>query len=280
MHDRPFGPSRTPVPVLGQGTWNLEGGDSAAAIATLRRGLDLGLAQIDTAEMYGAGRAEELVGEALVGRRDEVFLATKVLPQNASYAGTLRACEASLRRLRTDRVDLYLLHWPGSHPLEETLRAFAELRQSGKALLTGVSNFDEHELAEALRLGGPGSIACDQVLYHLGERHVEAALLPLCAREQIALVGYSPFGSGNFPAPESPGGKVLAAVAKAHGKTPRQVALAFLTRDPNTFAIPKAASVAHVEENAGAAGLTLSPSEIDRLDKAFPLRRRESLPML
>jgi diketogulonate reductase-like aldo/keto reductase len=280
MQHRPFGPSATRVPVLGQGTWRLEETDRAEAVRTLRRGLELGLTHVDTAEMYGSGRVEELVGEALEGAREGVFLATKVLPQNASYRGTLAACERSLRRLRTDRVDLYLLHWPGSHPLEETVRAFAELRKKGMALATGVSNFDVDELRAAVALAGPGNVACDQALYHLGERHVEARLLPLCTQETIALVAYSPFGSGDFPGPRTKGGKVLAEIAAELQATPRQVALAFLTRAPGTFAIPKASTRAHVEENAGAARLRLSAAQVARIDAAFPLRERDALPMI
>jgi diketogulonate reductase-like aldo/keto reductase len=280
MELRPFGHTSARVPVLGQGTWRLEQDDRREAIAALRRGVELGLSHVDTAEMYGSGEVEELVGEALLGLRKQVFLATKVLPQNASYEGTIAACERSLRRLRTDHVDLYLLHWPGAHPLEETFRAFEELRRGGKALHTGVSNFDAAELDAAIALAGPGEMACDQVLYHLGERHVEAKLQPLCARHGIALVAYSPFGSGNFPSPSSKGGKLLAALARAHRATPRQIALAFLTRAPGTFAIPKASNRAHVEENALAAKDSLTAEEAARLDEAFPLREHSSLPMI
>ncbi|GAC1299615.1 MAG: aldo/keto reductase [Myxococcales bacterium] len=280
MDLKPFGNTAAHVPALGQGTWQLEQADRRHALAALRRGVELGLTHVDTAEMYGSGAVEELVGEALDGLRDQVFLATKVLPQNASYEGTLAACERSLRRLRTDRVDLYLLHWPGAHPLEETFRAFAELRRSGKALHTGLSNFDEDGLRDALALAGPGAIACDQVLHHLRERHVEATLQPLCANEGVAMVAYSPFGSGDFPGPASAGGKVLAEVARAHGATPRQIALAFLTRAPGSFAIPKASTRGHVEENAGAARVALSRSDVARIDAVFPVRERSSLPML
>src|ERR1700686_1201206 len=280
MELRPFGRTSARVPVLGQGTWRFEHDDRKEAIDALRRGVELGLSHVDTAEMYGSGKVEELVGEALAGLREQGFLATKVLPPHASYEGTIAACEKSLRRLRTDHVDLYLLHWPGDHPLAETFRAFEELRRDGKALHTGVSNFDAAELADAVALAGPGNVACDQVLYHLGERHVEAKLQALCARDGVSLVAYSPFGSGAFPSPSSKGGKLLGEVARAHGATPRQIALAFLTRAPATFAIPKASTRAHVEENALAAKVSLTDGDVAKIDAAFPLRLRSSLPMI
>jgi diketogulonate reductase-like aldo/keto reductase len=262
---------------LGQGTWQMEEDDRPSCIAALRRGLDLGLTHIDTAELYGRGEVETLVGEAIAGRRDEVHLVSKVLPQNASYDGTVAACERSLRRLGTDRLDGYLLHWPGRHPLAETLRAFEDLQRAGKLRAYGVSNFDERGLAEAVGLAGEGKLSQNQVLYHLGERAIEHAVLPFCEAHGIALVGYSPFGSGDFPE----GSDVLAAVAAAHGATPRQVALAFLTRRPSLFAIPKAARPAHVKENAGAVGLSLSAQELSRIDAAFPRGpRRPGIPTL
>ena len=278
---RPFGPAAVAVPVIGQGTWNMERDSRAGAVAALRRGLDAGMTHVDTAEMYGAGRVEELVAEAIAGRRDEVFLASKVLPSNASFDGVLRACEASLRRLRTDRLDLYLLHWPGAHPLERTIAAFERLVRDGKIVQYGVSNFDVAELEEAVRIAGPGRIACDQVLYHLGERGIEHALIAWCARRDVAVVAYSPFGSGRFPAPGSPGGRVLVDVARARAATPRQVALAFLLQQPHVFAIPKAAHAEHALENAGAGALALSPDEERRIDRAFPRGpRRRGLAML
>jgi diketogulonate reductase-like aldo/keto reductase len=203
-----------------------------------------------------------------------------VLPENATRRGTVVACERSLRRLRTDHLDCYLLHWESRHPLEGTLEAFEELREAGKVRSYGVSNFDEERLQEAVSLAGPGRIACNQVLYHLEERHADTGLIAFCQKAGAAFVAYSPFGSGKFPASTSPGGKVLAEIARAHGKTPRQVALAFLCREPGTFAIPKAASREHVEENAGAAGLVLTAEEVARLGKAFPARRRAELPTL
>ena len=281
MVRHPFGWTGVPVPVIGLGTWNLERADRAEALAALRQGLDAGLTHIDTAEMYGRGRVEEIVGEAIAGRRDEVFLVSKVLPQNASFAGVLRACDASLRRLGTDRLDLYLLHWPGQHPLEQTIAAFEQLVRAGKTRFYGVSNFDVADLEQAVALAGAERIACNQVLYHLEERAIEHAVLPWCDRHGIAVVAYSPFGSGDFPSARSPRGRVLAEIAEARGASPRQVALAFLDRRAGVFAIPKAARPAHVRDNAGGGALTLSAEEEARLDRAFPRGRpRRGLPTL
>jgi diketogulonate reductase-like aldo/keto reductase len=278
---RRFGSVGREVAVIGQGTWYIDEGDRSSSIAALRRGLDLGMNHIDTAEMYGQGAAEEVVGEAIAGRRDEVFLVSKVLPQNASRAGTQAACERSLARLKTDRLDCYLLHWRGVHPLEETIAAFEALRREGKILSYGVSNFDVPDLEEAWEIAGPGRLACDQVLYHLQERAVEDAVLPWCEQHGIAVAAYSPFGHGGFPDLHSAGGRVLADIARAHDATPRQIALAFLTLHPSIFAIPKASTADHVEENAEAAGVLLSDVEIDRIDAAFPRDpRRRGLPML
>ena len=281
MELRKFGPTDRRVPAIGQGTWNLEKSKRADAVAALRQGLDLGMTHIDTAEMYGMGAAESLVGEAIAGRRDQVFLVSKVLPQNASHAGTVQACEASLRRLRTDRLDCYLLHWRGRYPLQETFAAFEELQQSGKILSWGVSNFDVDDLEEAGAIVPQIRIACNQVLYHLRERAIEAAVLPWCASHGIAVVAYSPFGQDRFPGPRTSGGKVLDEIAAAYQATPRQVALSFLLRSPAVFAIPKASKTAHVIENAGAGGLRLTPAEISRIEDAFPLPPgRRPLPML
>ncbi|HEY0783932.1 MAG TPA: aldo/keto reductase [Thermoanaerobaculia bacterium] len=274
MRKRVFGQAGSDVAVIGQGTWAFERGDRKAAIAAIHRGLDLGMTHVDTAEMYGQGRVEELLGEALAGRRDEVFLVSKVLPENATHRGTIAACDRSLRRLRTDRLDVYLLHWPSSHPLAGTIAAFEELVAAGKSAAWGVSNFDEDLLAQAVEIAGPGRIACNQVLYHLEERRIEHAVLPFCERHGIAVVAYSPLGNGSFPGPRTAGGATLADVAVAHHATPHQVALAFLTRRPSLFAIPKAARLAHAQENAGAGDLVLSDDEIARLDAAFPLGRR------
>jgi diketogulonate reductase-like aldo/keto reductase len=279
MEQRPFGATGRAVAVIGQGTWQLGAADRASAVAALRRGLDAGMTHVDTAEMYGV--AESIAGEAIAGRRDEVFLVSKVLPENASRRGTVAACERSLAKLRTDRLDAYLLHWQGSHPLEDTIAAFEQLRREGKILAWGVSNFDVPELEQVRALAGDGHPACNQVLYHLRERGIEHAVLPWCARHGVAVVGYSPFGSGRFPGARSPGGRVLARIAGAHGATPRQVALRFLVREPALFAIPKASSAAHAEENARAGGLALSPAELAELDAAFPRGRRpRELPTL
>lgn len=278
---RPFGPTGLTVPVIGQGTWNMERDTKSDAVAALRRGLDLGLTHLDTAEFYGNGVVERLVAEAIRGRRDEVFLASKVLPGNASRRGTLEACDASLARLGTDHLDLYLLHWPGEHPLEDTIAALEELVAAGKIRHWGVSNFDEHELDRAVAIAGRGRVACNQVLYHLGERSIEHAVLDACEGHGVALVGYSPFGSGDFPAPSSRGGKVLAEIARRHGRTARQVALAYLVRRAPLFTIPKASHVAHVEDNAAAATLELTTEQIATIDVAFPRGgRRRGVPTL
>jgi len=280
MKTRAFGPARSGVSVIGQGTWNLELADRAEAIRTLQRGIDFGMTHIDTAEMYGSGRAEALTGDAIAGRRDKVFLVSKVLPSNASRKGTLAACERSLKHLKTDYLDCYLLHWRGSYELEETFAAFEELKAAGKIRAWGVSNFDTDDLEEALSVAGKGKIACNQVLYHLRERAIEHAVIPWCEENGVAVVAYSPFGQMASPSPASPGGKVLAEVAKAHGATPRQVELAFLTRKDAVFAIPKASKVAHAEENAGGGDLVLTASEIDAIDRVFPRGPVKSLPML
>lgn len=271
METRELGRSGERIAVIGQGTWQIERDGEAAATRALHAGLALGLTHVDTAEMYGDGRVEEWLGRALAGRRDEVFLASKVLPHNATRAGTRAACERSLQRLRTDHLDLYLLHWPGEHPLAETLATFDELQRAGSIRHYGVSNFDERELAEAVRLAGPGRIVCNQVLYHLGERAIEHALLPACAELGVALVAYSPFGSGRFPTASSKGGRILAEVAARLGATPRQVALAFLLRHESVLTIPKSAREEHVRQNAAAHALRLSPADQARLEQAFPL---------
>lgn len=277
----PFGPTGREIAAIGQGTWYIEQGDKRAAVAALRCGLDLGLIHIDTAEMYGDGRSEAIIGEAIAGRRNETFLVSKVLPHNASKSGTRAACERSLRHLRTDRLDCYLLHWRGPHPLEETFAAFEALKAEGKILSWGVSNFDEDDLDEALEAAGPGRIACNQVLYHLRERAIEHAVIPWCERHGVAVTAYSPFGHDGFPAAGSAGGRLLAEIAAAHGASPRQVALAFLTRRASVFAIPKAGTPAHVEDNAGALHLALTDDELARIDTAFPRGPKpRSLPML
>jgi diketogulonate reductase-like aldo/keto reductase len=269
MQRHRFGSAGRDVAAVGQGTWNLERASRKEAVAALRRGLDLGMTHIDTAEMYGSGESEEYVAEAIAGRRDEVFLVSKVLPGNASRKGTIKACEQSLKRLKTERLDCYLLHWRESIPLADTIAAFEELQKAGKIRAWGVSNFDVNDLEEALAIAGPGRIACNQVLYHLQQRAIEHAVLPWCERHGVALVGYTPFGS-RFPGPGTAGGRVLAEIANARGATPRQVALAFLVRRAALFAIPKASSTAHTEENAKAGSLVLSEAESKRIDAAFP----------
>ncbi|MDQ1082466.1 MULTISPECIES: aldo/keto reductase [Microbacterium] len=279
MERRPFGPLPTEVSAIGQGTWFIDDGHRPTAVDALRRGLDRGMTHIDTAEMYGD--AEIVVGEAVAGRRDEVFLVSKVLPSNASRRGVITACERTLSRLRTDRLDSYLLHWRGPHPLDETFAAFEQLREQGKIRSWGVSNFDVADLDEAWRSGGEGHLACNQVLYNVEERAIEHAVLPWCEEHDVAVVAYSPFGHGDFPGPRSPGGRVLAQIAADHGATARQVALRFLVRRPSVFVIPKASTPAHADDNAGAGELRLSDAEIDRIDAVFPRGPRpRRLPML
>lgn len=259
----------------------MEADRESDAVSAIRRALDLGATHVDTAEMYGGGTVERIVSKAIMGRRDEVFLVSKVLPENASRKGTIQACEASLERLRTDHLDCYLLHWPGRHRLEETFAAFEELERAGKIRSYGVSNFNAEELERAVKIAGKGRIAQNQVLYHLLERRIEHEVLPLCERERIALVAYSPFGSGDFPSPNSAGGRVLGAIAQSHEATSHQVALAFLTRRPSVFAIPKASAARHAEENARAAAIRLDPQETARIEDAFPLGRRiKGVPIL
>jgi diketogulonate reductase-like aldo/keto reductase len=279
---RIFGATFREVACVGQGSWNIAPAAAADAIAALRRGLDLGMTHIDTAEMYGSGESEKLIGTALEGRRDQVFLVSKVLPSNASKRGTLAACEKSLTRLRTDRLDCYLLHWRGSVPLQETLDAFDSLVRQGKILSWGVSNFDVSDLEELLSIPGAGLPACNQVLYHLKERAIEHAVLPWCKKHGVAVVAYTPFGQ----APQiydgaSKSGRVLREIAAAHGATPRQVALRFLLRHPEVFVIPKASDAQHVVENAAAAALQLSEEQIAAIDAAFPRGKAgRGLPMI
>ena len=278
---RVFGTTGRNVPLVGQGSWRSEESSAVTVVAALRRGLDLGLTHIDTAEMYGSGDAERIVARAIEGRRDEVFLVSKVLPSHASKRGTIDACEQSLARLGTDRLDCYLLHWRGSHPLEETVAALDSLAASGKILSWGVSNFDVEDLEEIAAIAGPGHPACNQVLYHVEERAIEHAVLPWCREHRTAVVAYTPFGQSNAPFdPKRASGRVLKDVAAAHGATARQVALAFLLRHPNTFVIPKAARIDRVEDNAGAATLVLSAAEAAAIDAAFPAGKPRGLPMI
>jgi diketogulonate reductase-like aldo/keto reductase len=274
MDRHQFGPTRREAAVIGQGTWYNPGDDRAAAVAALRAGLNLGMTHIDTAEMYLDGVAEELVAEAIAGRRDDVFLVSKVLPQHASRTGTVAACEASLGRLNTDHLDCYLLHWRGRYPLGDTIAAFEQLQDEGKILSWGVSNFDVPDLEEVLQIVGEGRLACNQVLYHLQERAIEHGVLPWCEKHGVAVVGYSPFGHGQFPGPHTVGGQVLGRIAARHQATVRQVALRFLVRRPSLFTIPKASTLEHAVENAGAGTLRLSEAEIELIDQAFPLGPR------
>ena len=279
---RLFGTTRRHVACIGQGTWKIDDSAADTAITALRRGLDLGLTHIDTAEMYGSGASERIIGKAISGRRDEVFLVSKVLPNHASGTGVTAACEKSLAHLRTDRLDCYLLHWRGGVPLEETIAAFETLVRQGKILSWGVSNFDAQDLAEVAAIAGPGHPACNQVLYHLRERAVEHAVLPWCREHGSAVVAYTPFGQSPavYDGTAKPA-RVLREIADAHGATPRQVALRFLLRHPEIFVIPKASNVAHVTENAGANAVVLSDADLAKIDAAFPLGRApRALPMI
>ena len=279
MRTQKFGTNGPDVSVIGQGTWYLDRGDRKSAVAALQRGIDLGMTHIDTAEMYGD--AELVIADAIAGKRDGLFLVSKVLPSNASRRGTITACERSLKRLKTDHLDCYLLHWRGSYPFEETVAAFDELVAAGKIRSWGVSNFDVNDLDELLDVAGEGKIACNQVLYHLQERAIEHAVIPWCERHGVAVVAYSPFGHDDFPSARSKGGEVLQGIAQAHKATPRQVALAFLTRAPSVLAIPKASSAEHAADNAAAGNLTLDATEIAALDRAFPRGPKpRGLPML
>jgi diketogulonate reductase-like aldo/keto reductase len=271
VEERRFGPLDTNVPVVGLGTWNMEADDRESAIVAIRRAIDLGMSHIDTAEIYGRGDVEELVGEAIAGYRGNVFLASKVHPDHATYTGTLLACEKSLRRLRTDHLDLYMLHWRGTQPLSETFRAFETLKKDGKIRAWGVSNFDVADLEEALEVAGEGAIACNQVLYNLQERDAEHLLQLFCERHHIAFVAYSPLGSGQFPQPGSWRGDVLGGIATAHQVTPQAIALAFLARRPSAFVIPKSSNVRHVIELARAGSIALTETEVATISNAFPL---------
>jgi diketogulonate reductase-like aldo/keto reductase len=260
-------PSGEPIPVLGLGTWQLAENPAHRMdeILALRVGLDLGMTLIDTAEMYADGGAEALVGEAISGRRDEVFLVTKVLPSHATRAGTIAACEASLRRLRTAWVDLYLLHWRGPTPLSETLAAFDDLVRAGKVRYWGVSNFDVPDMLELLGLPGGLAVAANQVLYNLQRRSIEYSLLPFCQGRHIPVMAYSPIERGRLLTHP-----VVRSVALMHEATPAQVALAWVLRQVGVNAIPKAGTPQHVRENRGALDLELTTEDLAALDRAFP----------
>lgn len=274
MEAKPFGWTGVSVPTVGQGTWRM--GEvrrhRTAEEAALVLGLDLGLTHIDTAEMYGDGGAEEIVAAALRGRRrGELFLVSKVLPQHASYKGTIQAAEHSLRRLGTDYLDLYLLHWAGRHPIADTMGAMENLVAAGKIRCLGVSNFDVAALRDAMAALSRERLACNQVLYNLTHRGIERDVLPFCEQHDIAVVGYTPFGG--WPA-RGEALRVLTAIGMRHGKSPRQIALGFLTRHRLLFAIPKASDPAHVRENAGAGGTALSAADRAAIDRVFPAPRR------
>jgi len=255
------------MPRLGQGTWNMgdERSRRAEELAALREGIALGMTLIDTAEMYGDGRSESLVAEAIAGQREKVFLVTKVLPSNASRKGVVRSCEASLKRLKTDRVELYLLHWSGSYPLEETVRGFEDLLAAGKIRSWGVSNLDLAEMKQLLALPGGRACVANQVLFNLSRRGIEFDLLPWCLEQGIAVMAYSPVEQGRIL-----GHKVLKQVAQRLGATPAQVALAWTLRQEGVLSIPKAGTVAHVRENRKALDLKLDVDALNALDAAFP----------
>jgi diketogulonate reductase-like aldo/keto reductase len=260
-------PSGEAIPVLGQGTWGLAEGSHRRAeeVAALRLGLDLGMMLIDTAEMYADGGAEEVVGEALAGRREEVFLVSKVLPHNATLRGTVAACERSLRRLRTDRLDLYLLHWRGAPALKETLDGFGALVRAGKIRHWGVSNFDLSDMEGLLDVSGGSAVATDQVLYNLTRRGIEYDLLPWCRERGLPVMAYSPIEQGRILG--HPG---LKAVAARHGATPAQVALAWLLGTEGVVVIPRARTPEHVRENRAALDLRLTEKDLAELDRVFP----------
>ena len=272
-------PDGTAVPALGQGSWFMgeTPGQAKAEVAALREGIELGLTLIDTAEMYAEGGAERVVGEAIAGRRQRVFLVSKVYPHNASATGTAKACAASLKRLGTDCIDLYLLHWRGSHPLAETVAAFERLREAGHIRYWGVSNLDTDEMAALETVSQAGACATNQVLYNPGERGIEFDLLPWCRKRRMPIMAYSPLGQAGALL-RSP---ALAEVARRHGATPAQVALAWSLRDGATISIPKAGTLAHVRQNVAAAALKLTAEDFATIDAVHkPPGRKLPLAML
>ncbi|HEY8485864.1 MAG TPA: aldo/keto reductase [Limnochordales bacterium] len=282
---RQLGRTGQQIPAIGQGTWRMgeRRTEDRQAIEALRLGIELGMTLIDTAEMYASGRAEELVAQAVAGVREKVFLVTKVLPDHASYEGVLQAARDSLRRLRTEWIDLYLLHWPSDrYPLSETMRAMAQLVRDGLVRYVGVSNFSAAQVDEARQLLGEVPLVCNQVFYWLGQRAAELRLLPQCEKEGITLMAYSPLGGGRFVRPGTRRAQVLERVARRVGATPHQVALAWLLhRSPAVVTIPKAVRPEHVRQNARAADLALSPQDLQELDQAFPVPATdEPLPVL
>jgi len=270
-------PDGESVPTYGQGTWHMgeSRGRIAEEAAALKLGIDLGITLIDTAEMYGNGIAEEIVAEAAHGRRDDLFIVSKVLPYNASRNGTIEACERSLKRLKPDRIDLYLLHWRGSHPFAETLAAFERLQRDGKIRHHGVSNFDRGDMEEWIRAGGK-AVASNQILYNLTRRGPEFEVIPWCRERGVSIMAYSPIEQGRML-----GHKGLGEVAMRRSATPTQVALAWLLRQEGMVVIPKASRQEHVRENLGALDLELTDQDIADLDRAFPPPKgRSSLGML
>jgi diketogulonate reductase-like aldo/keto reductase len=261
------------VPALGQGTWHMGENRRRAAEeeAALRLGIELGMTLIDTAEMYGSGGAEEVIARAAEGVRDSLFIVSKVYPHNASRSGIAAACERSLKRLVTDRIDLYLLHWRGSIPLAETLEGFLRLQRDGKIRHYGVSNFDRADMAEWVALEGGETVAADQVLYNLSRRGPERELIPWCREHRVAIMAYTPLGSGNML-----GNPVLAEIARRRGAPPAQIALAWLLRQQATIVIPKASRPAHVRENRGALEVELTQEDLAALDRAFPPPKRST----
>ncbi len=268
------------VAAVGQGTWYMGDRKSEAAreVAALQLGIDLGMTLIDTAEMYADGGAERIVAQAVAGRREKVFIVSKVYPHNASRAGVRIACERSLKRLNTDRIDLYLLHWRGGHPLAETVTAFEGLRQAGKIRHWGVSNLDVADMEEITGTSGGGNCAANQVLYHPNSRGIEYDLLPWCEKRGVAIMAYSPLGHTTSRLLRSP---ALVGVARRHGVTPAQVALAWGLRHPNIISIPKASDPAHVRENAAAIDVVLTEQDISEVDAAHgPPGRKQPLDLL
>jgi diketogulonate reductase-like aldo/keto reductase len=261
------------VPALGQGTWHM-GDDrrrAAEEAATVRLGIELGMTLIDTAEMYGGGGAEEMIAQATDGVRDDLFIVSKVYPHNASRAGVVAACERSLKRLRTDRIDLYLLHWRGSIPLAETIEGFERLTRDGKIRHHGVSNFDRTDMAEWVALKGGETVVADQVLYNLSQRGPEWDLVPWCRERGVAIMAYTPLGPGRML-----GNRGLVEIARRRGATPAQIALAWLLRQDGTIVIPKAARPEHMRENRGALDIVLTEEDLASLDRAFPPPKRGS----
>ncbi|CAN5456655.1 aldo/keto reductase [soil metagenome] len=269
MQSRTFGQTGELVPVIGQGTWKFptNKNEFEGAVKALRQGIELGMTHIDTAEMY---KSEEVVGQAIKTLpREKLFIVSKVMPSNATFHGTIEACEQSLLNLGTDYLDCYLLHWRGSIPLADTIRGLEKLIDDGKIRSMGVSNFDVYDIEEALGIANH-PIACNQILYNIFTRGPERQLMPLCATKKIAIVAYTPFGEKRIPEKGTEGGDILQEIADKHGTTIRQILLSFTVHDPNVFTIPKAAKEQHVTENAGAGKVILTAEDIHQIDQAFP----------